>query len=249
MPGTEIDDIFSGKASTTVEPKAVPSGVGDKRKSGATKTTTVRDGEGKKRQRKKNGKEMEVVASYKRGEEEVEGTSKNETKAENQEGEEPANWPTKKSKKRPRDEVEEVVDPSITVKRQRVEKDGKRKKSKAEPATTNKGDGIKTGLDKFKDSRGAGGRRLLTCRVSEDGRRTEGLFIYSGKRTEEGFPIYTEEELGMGNEGGGMSISRFPSDFNLIQFWEQILHFAHLIVTAVRSLNSDYRTVPLIVFL
>jgi len=157
MPGTEIEDIFSGKASTRIEPKAVSGGVGDKRKtlkSGAIKSTTVGDGEGKKRQKKKKGKERDIVASYKRDEKEVEGTSGYEAKTENQEGEKTEGSSTKKSKKRPRDEVEEVVDPSITVKKLRLEKDGKHKKSK--------GEGMKTGLDKFMDSRGSGGRKLLS---------------------------------------------------------------------------------------
>ena len=165
MPGTEIDDIFSGKANAMIEPKAVSSGGGGKRnplKSRATKTATIRDGEGKKRQKKQKEKERGVAASsYKKGEKEVEGTSRCKTETENQEAEEPATWPTKKAKKRPREEVEEVVDPSITMKKPRLEKEGKSKKSKGELAKTNMGGGIKTDHDKFVDSRGAGGRRLL----------------------------------------------------------------------------------------
>lgn len=169
MPGTEIDDIFSGKASTTIERKAVSSGVEGKRKtlkSGATKTTTTGDGEGKKRQKKKKETERGAGTSYKKGEKEVERTSKYETETEeNQEAEEAATSPIKKGKKRPREEVEEVVDPSITVKKPRLEKDGKSTKSKGDlgKTKTNKGSGnkTKTDLDKFKDSRGSGGRRLL----------------------------------------------------------------------------------------
>ena len=183
MAGTEIDDIFSGKASTVIEPKAVSSGGGGKGKSlksGATQTTTMRDGEGKKRQKKKKEKERDVVASYKKDEKEVGGTLRNETETENQEAEKPATSPTKKPKKRPREEVEEVVDPSITVKKPRLEKDGKSQKTKDDPAKTNKGGRVKTDLDKFKDSRGSGGRRSLAYRRSEDGlinfpcRKTDG---------------------------------------------------------------------------
>ena len=184
MPGTEIDDIFSGKASTMIEPKAVSSGGGGKGKSlksGAAQTTTMRDGEGKKRQKKKKEKERGVVASYKKDEEEVGGTLRNETETENQEeAEKPATSPTKKPKKRPREEVEEVVDPSITVKKPRLEKDGKSQKTKEDPAKTNKGGRVKTDLDRFKDSRGSGGRKSLAYRCSEDGlisfpcRKTDG---------------------------------------------------------------------------
>jgi hypothetical protein len=114
MPGTEIDDIFSGKASTVVLPKSVSNGAEGKRepfKSGATKTTTMRNEEGKKREKRKKEKGRGVVASYQRDEKEVEGTSRYDPKAENQQVEEPASSATKKAKKRPRDEVEEVVDP------------------------------------------------------------------------------------------------------------------------------------------
>src|SRR5258706_5710595 len=172
MPGTEIDDIFSGKANTSIEPKVVSNGGGGKRKTletGATKARTMRDGEGKKPQKEKKEKERDVVAaSHKKGEKEVEGTSRCKTETENQESEEPATWPTKKSRKRPREEVEEVVDPSITMKKPRLEKDGKSKKSKGELAKTNMGGGVKTDLDKFKDSRGAGGRTLLIGAVKTD---------------------------------------------------------------------------------
>jgi hypothetical protein len=152
MPGTEIEDIFSGKASAIVKSKAVSSGVGGKSKtlkSGATQTTqttTMGDEEGKKLQKRKKEKKRGAVASHKRGEKEVEGASNRET-------EEPATLPRERPKKRPRDEVEEVIDPSpsITVKKPRLETN---KKSKS--------GGIKTGLDKFKDSRGSSGRRLLT---------------------------------------------------------------------------------------
>ena len=183
MPGTEIDDIFSGKASTMIEPKAVSSGGGGKGKplkSGATKTTTMRGGEGKKRQTNKKENQRGVVASFKKDEKEVGGTSRNETETENQEAEKPATSPTKKPKKRRREEVEEVVDPSITVKKPRLEKDGKSQKVKDDLAKTNKGGGTKTDIDKFKDSRGSGGRRLLTYGRSEDGlinfpfRKTDG---------------------------------------------------------------------------
>jgi len=160
------------------------SGVEGKRKTLRSATATMRDEEGKKRQKKKKENGRGVVASYKRDEKEVEGTSRYEPEAE---VEEPA---TKKRKKRPRDEVEEVVDPSITVKKPRLEKDGKSKKSKGDLAKTDKGGGIKTDLDKFKDSRGAGGR----------------------KRTEEGFPIYTEEELGMNKESGDTALCPFDCD-------------------------------------
>ena len=152
-----------------IEPKAVSSGGGGKGKppkSGATKTITMRDGGGKKRQKKKKENERGVVASYKKDEKEVGGT---ETETENQEAEKPATSPTKKPKKRPREEVEEVVDPSVTMKQPRLEKDGKSQKAKDDPAKTNKGGRIKTDLDKFKDSRGSGGRRLLTYRRNEDG--------------------------------------------------------------------------------
>ena len=73
----------------------------------------------------------------------------------------------------------------------------------------------------------------------------------SGQRTEEGYPIYTEEELGMSKEGGGMLYSPLSFFRNSQSYWEQILHFARLIVTAVRGpqIVTDYRTVPLTVFL
>jgi hypothetical protein len=42
----------------------------------------------------------------------------------------------------------------------------------------------------------------------------------------------------MSKEGGGVLVSRFPSKFySKDLFWEQILHFARLIVTAVRDLK------------
>ena len=156
-----------------MELKAVSSGVEGRSKTlkpGATQTTTMRGGEGKKRQKKKKENDGGVAASYKKREKGVEGTSRYEGEDENQEMKERATSPTKKPKKRPRDEVEEVVDPSIMVKKPRLEKEGESKKSKGDLAKTktNKSGGNKTDIDKFKDSRGAGGRRLLTSRRTQD---------------------------------------------------------------------------------
>jgi len=161
MPGTEIDDIFSGKTSTKVKSKVVPKGVegkGKPLKSEATQTITMRDGEGKKRKKKKE-KHKGVIASSRKGEEEAEGVLRDENEDEKQETENLVPSPMKKPKKRPRDEVEEVVDPSITVKKPRLEKDGKSSKSKGGLARPKQDGGIKGGLEKFKDSRGATGRR------------------------------------------------------------------------------------------
>ena len=164
MLGTEIDDIFSGKTSAKVKSKVVPKGVGGKSKSpkpGDTQTITMRDGERKKRKKKKKERNKDAIPSSKRvEEEEVDGAVSDEDENELSELEAPISSPMKKPKKRPRDEVEEVVDPSIMVKKPRLEKDGKNLKSKDDPAKVKKGGGVKGDLEKFKDSRGASGRKF-----------------------------------------------------------------------------------------
>lgn len=161
MPGTEIDDIFSGKTSTKVESKVVPKSLGGKSKAlklDATQATTMRGGKGKKRKKRKN---EDDITSSKKGEE-VEGASRDENEKESQEMEKPATSPMKKPKKRRRDEVEEVIDPSITVKKPRLEKDGNSNKSKSNLAKAKRGGGADDDLGKFKDSRGASGRMFLS---------------------------------------------------------------------------------------
>ena len=163
MLGTEIDDIFSGKASAKVKSKVVPNGVEDKSKSkslkpGETQTTTTRDGEGKKGKKKKKERNKGTIPSSKKVEEEEAGASGDENEND-KEAKVPVRLPMKKPKKRPRDDVEEVVDPSITVKKPRLEKDIKLKGGLVK---VRKGGGTKGDLERFKDSRGASGRRFFS---------------------------------------------------------------------------------------
>jgi hypothetical protein len=163
MPATEIDDIFSGKTSTKMKSTVVPTGAERKKKTanpGAVQTTTMGSGEGKKRKKKKKDESRAIATSSRKGEEEVEETLRDGNENENQKME-LAPSTTKRQKKRPRDEVEEVVDPSITLKKPRLEKDGKSKRSKGDEAAATKGGGTKD-LEVFKDSRGASGRASLS---------------------------------------------------------------------------------------
>ena len=166
MLGTEIDDIFSGKTSTKVKSKVVPNGAEGKSKSkilkpGETQTTTTRDGEGKKRKKKKKEGNKGTILSSKKVEEEEAGASGDENENE-KEAKMPSPLPMKNPKKRPRDDVEEVVDPSITVKKPRLEKNSRDIKSKGGLVKVKKGDGTKGDLERFKDSRGASGRRFFS---------------------------------------------------------------------------------------
>lgn len=187
MLGTEIDDIFSGKTSAKVKSRLVPKAVEGKTKrpkSGDPRTTTMRDGEGNKRKKKKKEKNKGAIPSSKKVEEEVDGASAAGDENENAhtEPEMPVFSPTKKPTKRPRDEVEEVVDPSIMVKKPRLEKDGQNMKSKGGPTKVRKDGGTKDGLERFKDSRGASGRRFLFSREPGLAMKTDRVVIQGNGR-------------------------------------------------------------------
>jgi len=99
------------------------------------------------------------------------------------------------SKKRKRSPPQEVVDSSLPA---------KRPKSEQFVASSQ----VKSGKDdikKFKDSRGGSGSEYL-------GFNTHPAILHPiGKRTDEGFLIYTEEELGLSKEGGGVNPSLLMS--------------------------------------
>jgi hypothetical protein len=130
MLGTEIDDIFSGKTGAKVKSKVVTKsgeGKSERPTPQETQITTMRGGEGKKRKtkKKKEGNKDAILSSKKVEEEERASGDENE-----KEPELPIPLAMKKPKKRPRDDVEEVVDPSIAAKKPRLEKDGKDTKPK-----------------------------------------------------------------------------------------------------------------------
>jgi hypothetical protein len=91
------------------------------------------------------------------------------------------------SKKRKRSPPQQVVDSSLPA---------KRRKSEQSVATSSK---MKSGKHdiKFRDSRGGSGSEHLEFNTHP------AVLHLTGKRTEEGFLIYTEEELGLSKEGGG----------------------------------------------
>lgn len=95
------------------------------------------------------------------------------------------------SKKRPLPET--IVDPSIhsnNPKRHRTDPSSLSKRSKSKKDTKEE--------SQFKDSRGDGQRMPPSYYA-----HFERLIGLTGRRTEEGWTIYKEDELGLGNEGGG----------------------------------------------
>jgi hypothetical protein len=98
------------------------------------------------------------------------------------------------TKKRPAPET--VVDPSIQIpstKRAKVASTTSKK-----PSKPRKQDSSKDDEDRFKDSRGNGPRMLLSLFYV-----IQLIFTCRGRKTEEGFSIFKEDELGIGGEGGG----------------------------------------------
>ncbi|KAJ7492816.1 hypothetical protein FB451DRAFT_1219654 [Mycena latifolia] len=77
------------------------------------------------------------------------------------------------SKKRPAPET--IVDPSTRAPQKRTKED----------------------TDRFKDSRGSGPRKVFISPLESTNH------LSSGRKTEEGWSIYKEDELGIGDEGGG----------------------------------------------
>lgn len=93
---------------------------------------------------------------------------------------------------------ETVVDPSLAVEAQaKKSKSGKKEGKKAEGQRQENSDD-----ERFRDSRGTGPSECLFIPGCVS--RTD-LFD-KGRRTEEGFAIYKEDELGISNEGGGQFI-------------------------------------------
>ncbi|KAK7058832.1 hypothetical protein VNI00_001456 [Paramarasmius palmivorus] len=103
--------------------------------------------------------------------------------------------------------AETVVDPSAQVpsaKRQKADKKVKEIKSKPDKPAT-----VREDEEKFKDSRGTGPRR----------------------KTDEGWLIYKEDELGINHEGGGNLA--FNVQFQLMSIVVQTHPYAHSTVTVI----------------
>lgn len=132
--------------------------------------------------------------------------------------------PAKDTKKRPAPET--IVDPSVQTsqKRQKTEDTSDlAAKQKSKPKKSKKED------DSFRDSRGTGPRMFISSFAVAWLRH--GL----GRKTEEGWNIYKEDELGISHEGGGKRIpARF---FVLFTFVPQ----THLCVRSIALVVSNER--------
>lgn len=139
---------------------------------------------------------------------------------------------TTTSKKRPAPET--VVDTSG-----RLEAPAKRHKG---PSTSREEKVSRTGKSKisgddanFKDSRGKGDRECFLSSWSPS------FLIYAeGRKTEEGWTVYKEDELGISGEGGG-KLLYVPTTFHFTSTSHQTHHYVHSIVIAV----STYRFIAI----
>ncbi|KAG8803427.1 hypothetical protein FRC16_005359 [Serendipita sp. 398] len=98
---------------------------------------------------------------------------------------------SKDGKRKRSAEPEEIVDPSLQTKRRKLDAKG----SISLPKKLKKDE-----IAKFKDSRGKAGSEPHVAHIGFA--ISNKIRIPLGKRTDEGFLIYTEEELGLNKEGG-----------------------------------------------
>ena len=226
MPASEIDDIFAGKVATTApstsKGKAKAVDVADP--SSSTSVTRKKE-KSKKRKRQQEGHDERAAESSR-----LDGRGRHGDKAD--EDEDDGSEKRKKEKlKRPR-VVETVQDPSAqlasAVSASAEQKLPKPKKNKPRIAKDGgKGD---DDLGRFKDSRGTGPRTCALLHILSRCSRVSP----TGKRTEEGFLVYKEDELGIRDGGGGKPVSYFLGAIKQILRRLQIHHCVRLTVTVVR---------------
>lgn len=133
------------------------------------------------------------------------------------------------SKKRPVPET--FIDPSVHIpnpKRVKVTDDAAKVKVKVKKGAEKE----KDDQQRFTDSRGSGPRKLVVSPSTWE----LCLFSITGKKTEEGWSVYKEDELGIRDEGGGKLI------MILFTLWRkyclpQKLPFVRSIVNAVSLLS------------
>lgn len=130
--------------------------------------------------------------------------------------------PVTETKSRPAPET--IIDPSTLIssaKRPKVEKTAG---AKAKPSVKNPDIAAE---NRFKDSRGPGLRQFLCIFLYIGDHKS----MFSGGKTEEGWSIYKEDELGIRDEGGGKQVCFFF--FPLFMLATQTRRCAHSIVNAV----------------
>lgn len=182
MPGTEIDAIFAFKAV----PSPVEMASSSKLKGKARVALDGSEGtglSGKKRKKKK--KEKEKV-----------------TEKEDNDPSEPLLQEDVSFVKRKRVEPETVVDPSASISIQATKRRKTASVLSAEGTTrmAKKKAPDHDDVDKFRDSRGTGPR---ACNIYPMYKLDIQPMDSTGRKTEEGFSIYKEDELGIGDRGGG----------------------------------------------
>jgi hypothetical protein len=134
--------------------------------------------------------------------------------------------PPSNSKKRP--EPETIIDTSSDIHPKRPRLDNPLKKVKSKRSTEKDDEAI------FKDSRGSTTRKLSTILVSQSNS------MDSGRTTEEGWLVYKEDELRIGEDGGGMFITLMV-DILLNRFFKTLL-CVHSIATVVSFFYPDLQS-------
>jgi hypothetical protein len=176
MPSTEIDAIFASKT----KPPPVETASSSKLKGKAKATlgsSASTDLSGKKRKKKKKTADID-----------------------DNDPSEPSLQEGVPSVKRKRVEPETIIDPSLSVQAKRKKTTSVLGMETAPGRTVKRKTTEHDDVDKFRDSRGTGPRTYTIypmCKL--DVQATDSI----GRKTEEGFSIYKEDELGIGDRGGG----------------------------------------------
>ncbi|KAL5492052.1 hypothetical protein ACEPAI_3499 [Sanghuangporus weigelae] len=193
-PASEIDDIFAGKVSKTSSSVAIAAAKGKAKATDETSVPSSTSATKKKKSKKRKRQEADNEHDSKATPESARLTGKGKDAGKNSggAGRDEDDASEKKSKsKRPR-VVETVQDPSATLasttSSSTQPKPSKTKKNKSKSAKEGEKEG--DDLERFKDSRGSGPR----------------------KRTEEGFLVYKEDELGIRDGGGNTPLCPFDCD-------------------------------------
>lgn len=188
MPASEIDDIFSGLVKK-------PSGALQAGPSSSNSRPLLNDqSSSKKKKAKKRKRETDATEPI-QSTKEASGSVKPPSAAEVAE--------TKSRSKKLKKVVETVVDPSVIAESSKGSSLPRKAdvKIKSNPKVKKADKDDKDHLERFKDSRGTGPSAFssFTPGMGSDDDH------FTGRKTEEGFMIYKEDELGIRDEGGGES--------------------------------------------